>query len=156
MSQSEKERSDVVGGSGGGDDDGGGCSRSDDQKKEMDQVCEGHVRKGKRMALFRFRKVKKQLHRRKKRPSNPSSSATTGCLGKRFCGGGGGCYLCFRKPQTLDSPVESQTSDPNNPEFTCEMLKALIEKNDFYSKECNPHLDLDIDTDNLSSYTDVK
>ncbi|KAA8545334.1 hypothetical protein F0562_020118 [Nyssa sinensis] len=42
MSDSEKERSTVV----GGDDDGGGFSRIDDQKKEMGHVSEGFVRKG--------------------------------------------------------------------------------------------------------------
>uniref|UniRef100_A0A5B7BYF5 Uncharacterized protein n=1 Tax=Davidia involucrata TaxID=16924 RepID=A0A5B7BYF5_DAVIN len=146
MSEPEQERSDVVGGGcGGGDyDDGGGSSRRDDQEKQMGHVCEGHARKAKRVAFFRFRKVKKQLPGRNKRPSNPSS-ATTGCLGKWVCGGGGGCYLCFKQPQTLDSPVESQTSDPNSPEFSHELLKTLIEKNDFYSKECNPHLDINVD-----------
>ncbi|KAJ6344875.1 hypothetical protein OIU77_007134 [Salix suchowensis] len=52
--------------------------------------------------------------------------------------------FCFKQPPTLESSststtLQSQTSDPNHPDFTFDMLKSLIETNDFYSKECNPH-----------------
>ncbi|CAK9155001.1 unnamed protein product [Ilex paraguariensis] len=139
MSESGKERSRLGGGCCGGrsgdDEDDGG-----DRKNENEHGCENCGKRGKRVALFRFRKVKKPFQRRNKK-SNYSSN-----LGKRVCGGGGGgggsgCYFCLKQPQTLDSPGESQTRDPNNPEFTYEILGPVIEKNDFYSKECNTHLD---------------
>ncbi|KAL6964546.1 hypothetical protein U1Q18_035597 [Sarracenia purpurea var. burkii] len=154
MSASAKERSDsgdVVGGDGGDDD---GSDRRDDHrkktKKQRGHGSGGTLRKAKRAALFRFRKVDIKSNRR---PANPSSS---GCLGK-WVGGGGGGYCCFKqthggdgggfccfKPTpVLDSPVETCTSDPNSPEFTFELLRDLIEKNDFYSEECNPHLCID-------------
>ncbi|CAJ1871484.1 unnamed protein product [Sphenostylis stenocarpa] len=54
---------------------------------------------------------------------------------------GNGCRFCFLRPKVLESPNESPTSDPNDPNFTHAMLRTLMEKNDFYSHECNPHLD---------------
>ncbi|KAJ6762463.1 UBIQUITIN CARBOXYL-TERMINAL HYDROLASE-LIKE PROTEIN [Salix purpurea] len=52
--------------------------------------------------------------------------------------------MVLQQPPTLESSststtLQSQTSDPNHPDFTFDMLKSLIETNDFYSKECNPH-----------------
>ncbi|KAL1532894.1 hypothetical protein AAHA92_32852 [Salvia divinorum] len=75
--------------------------------------CKRCGRKGKRPPFFRLRKSKKLLHQ---------------------------SGIC-RQPKTLDSSGESPTSDPNSPDFTFDDLRALIEKNDFYSKDCNPHLD---------------
>ncbi|CAL5329943.1 unnamed protein product [Camellia sinensis] len=135
MSESVKERSDDIVGVGGRDaDDGSGRmddDDDDDQWKKTKQRRHGfgrNLKKAKRVTLFRFRKAKKQLPLRK----NTSAG-----------GSGGGCYCCFKQTPSSDSPVESQTSDPNSPEFTYELLRALIEKNDFYSNECNPHLDSD-------------
>lgn len=53
-------------------------------------------------------------------------------------------FFCFKQPPTLESSstsatLQSQTSDPNNPNFTFDRLKSLIENNDFFSKQCNPH-----------------
>ncbi|KAK3030379.1 hypothetical protein RJ639_038907 [Escallonia herrerae] len=127
MSDLDKDRSDGGGGGGGGfnggyeEDDGGGSGGKTDQRK--------HGRKGKRVALFRFRKVKKRI------PRN-SAANSGGCFGKNV-------GLCFKPSPTVDSAVESPASDPNNPEFGFDLLRALIEKNDFYSEECNTHLDLD-------------
>jgi hypothetical protein len=45
----------------------------------------------------------------------------------------------------LETPNGSPSSDPNDPKFTHSMLKTLIEKNDFFSKECNPHIESFID-----------
>ncbi|XAR52782.1 hypothetical protein NMG60_11021035, partial [Bertholletia excelsa] len=104
--------------------------------------------KGEEGFLFRFRKVDKQLRRKNKKASIPPPYSSPGCFNRRVGGGGrgggiGSCYTCFKQTPTLDSPVESQTSDPNSAEFGFELLRALIESNDFYSKECNPHLDTD-------------
>nr|GLL37495.1 uncharacterized protein LOC104109530 [Ipomoea trifida] len=80
---------------------------------------------GKKACFFRLRKVRGKFRRRK------------ACAGGAGAGGGG----CLKVPRTPDSGGESQTSDPNSPNFSSEMLRILIEKNDFYSKESNPHLD---------------
>ncbi|CAA0833556.1 Unknown protein [Striga hermonthica] len=95
--------------------------------------CKGCGKKSRRLSFLRLRKREKR-----------GISVNPGCLGRRGVGGGGrwGCS-CLGQPRTLDSSGESPTSDPNSSEFTFDMLRALIEKNDFYSKDCNPHLDQD-------------
>ncbi|XP_058218906.1 uncharacterized protein LOC131329656 [Rhododendron vialii] len=122
---SENDRSDgiVVGGGDGSD------RRDDDRIKEETRNGFGSkLGKEKRVPRFRFRK-------KKKGSSNPSPS-TVRKLGNNFC--------CFKQTPTLDSPADaSPTSDPNSPAFTHELLRDLIEKNDFYSKECNHHRDID-------------
>lgn len=72
--------------------------------------------------------------------SFPSCSSSSSASGKRpnraFC-------FCIGQPQTLGSPLfEPRTSDPNDPQFTLDMLRTMIQKNDFYSKDSNPHCDL--------------
>lgn len=106
----------------GGDDKVGGgfCPESVRQK-----VCE----KLGKVPLFRFRK----LVRKNKLP----------CFSGRKENVGGGCFMCFTKSPSDDSPV---TSDPNSPNFTFELMKSMIEKNDFYCKECNTHFDLEGDS----------
>lgn len=130
------------GGSGGEDDAVGGsrCKETDDsEEEEGDNSKDFRKNKGKRVTCFRFRKVKSTLLRRKRKGVSGNSERRREGSG----GGGGGCYLCLRRPLTSDSGGESQTSDPNSPSFTYEMLRVLIEKNDFYSNECNPHLDVE-------------
>lgn len=149
MSKSGKERSNFRGGGGGGgggsgdgddgDEDDEGVRSRDDGKKRREYGCGRNLGKAKQVVLFPFRKAKKQLvYSGRKRSRSSSSSASFS--GKRE--GFVGCFLCFKQPQTTESPANSQTSDPNNPAFTYEHLKVLIEKNDFYSKECNPHIDI--------------
>lgn len=129
-----------AGQSGGDDDDddagagvSGRCKEMDDSEEENDQ---SKKIKGKKVSCFRFRKVKGKFLWRKQKGVSVNSDR------RRELYGGGGCYLCLKKPLTSDSGGESQTSDPNSPTFTYEMLRVFIEKNDFYSKECNPHLDV--------------
>ncbi|KAJ8619284.1 hypothetical protein MRB53_027813 [Persea americana] len=96
-----------------------------DEDGKKKKVCDSRrVRKAKQIVSSPFRKAKK-LYRKKK-----SSSETPGK----------GCYLCFMRPITTDSDAPE---DPNTRELTYEFLKSLIEKNDFYSRECNPHINLD-------------
>ncbi|XP_062156192.1 uncharacterized protein LOC133864025 isoform X1 [Alnus glutinosa] len=148
-----------VGGSGGGihvreDDDN---DDDDDGKKQREDGyasgggCTRDFAKAKQLILHALLKAEKQLLRRRNKKTSSSSgsavaaSANAGTSGKRFgCVGcrGKGRYFCFTQPQTLESP--SHASDPNDPNFTYETLKAFIEKNDFYSKECNTHLDFDL------------
>ena len=142
MSESEKERSDDVDGGGYGDRP---VRRENRQKKNRrGNGFEGHRRKTKWVWPIRLKKDEKLIHRRREKADNGSSSN----LGKRVFCGGGDYSCCFKQISTLNSPIEPQTSDPNSPEFTHELLRGLIEKNDFYSKECNPHLDVDTTAEN--------
>lgn len=55
---------------------------------------------------------------------------------------GKGSGSCFSRPETVESPAESHLSDPEDLAFTHEMLRDLLERNAFYSRECNTHLDI--------------
>lgn len=159
MSFADKEIATVDDKSGDGDDDEGGrgshgrCSCSDEKKQRGFISGNGFSRnfgKAKQVVLHPFTRSKKpQLPRKNKIRSSSSSSAAACFVSSRFRGGGvnggggsKGCYFCFTQPQTLDSPTGSQNSDPEHPNFTFAMLRAFVEKNDFYSKECNPHFDI--------------
>lgn len=133
----DKERPNGVGGgsgSGGDEKEDGGVGST-----EIGDPKEENCRKAKKKAFFRFKKSKKKLHQKRKQRIN------SGCWAKRVFEGGDRCFSCVKKQDTDDSSSKSPTSDPNSEEFTVDMLRALIEKNDFYSKECNPHFDTDRD-----------
>ncbi|KAK8515549.1 hypothetical protein V6N13_139474 [Hibiscus sabdariffa] len=89
----------------------------------------------KQVLLFPFTKFRRKK-RTKTRPSLPSSSSSgkTVVSGDGFCGG-----FCCARPRTSESADDSKPSDPNDPNFTYDMLRTLIEKNHFHSGECNPH-----------------
>jgi hypothetical protein len=163
MSVSDKEISNV-GGSGDDDDQnnssaGGGLHINtkdvvddDNGKKQrgsgygFGSGCTRSFTKAKQVVLHPFTKFKRQLLRRKNKRASSSADTNSRISGKRFCcvNGGKGCYFCFKQPQTFESNSGSRTTDPNDPNFTYDMLKVFIENNDFYSKECNPHLDFDL------------
>ncbi|KAH7835194.1 hypothetical protein Vadar_023721 [Vaccinium darrowii] len=109
------------------------------------------IRKAKRVSLFQFRK-KRRKGVATNPPPPPPPPFRAGCFGNIGGGGaGGGCLHCCLKPNPRvdSSPVEPKpSSDPNSPNFTFELLRALVEKNDFYSKECNPHFDIPEADDN--------
>lgn len=115
----------------GGDDKDGGVSCRESVRQN---VCEKQGKQG-RVPLFRFRK----LRRKNKLPSSESKCC---CFGRKE-NVGGGCFMCFTRSPSDDSPVRS---DPNSPNFTFELVRSMIEKNDFYSKECNTHFDLEGDS----------
>ncbi|KAJ4956839.1 hypothetical protein NE237_013622 [Protea cynaroides] len=125
---SDKGRSDDVGGGGGGGGDEAAVHAEVEVTNKRRRYGE-KIKKAKQVAVYPFRNVKKKLYRKKR-----SSSANPP--------GEGGCYLCFMSPHTSDSPVTRQTSDPKSPEFSYDSLKALIENNDFFSRECNVHMDI--------------
>lgn len=148
-----------VGGSGGGvhardadddedhgdedDDDGNsGKKQRGDGSGSAGGGCARDFRKAKQVILRPFTMAKKQILR-----NTRSATANAGTSGKMFGGvgrRGKGCFFCFTQPPTLESPAQSHASDPNDQNFSYEMLKAFIESNDFYSKDCNPHLDFDL------------
>ncbi|KAM0991815.1 hypothetical protein ACFX2I_010131 [Malus domestica] len=152
------------GGSGSGSGGSHGRCRCSEEKAKKQRGFSGgglsrNFRKAKQVVLHPFGRSKKQLPRKAKPRASASGSASGSSYfapsrafssGKRFGGGGGdgggnkGCYFCFTQSPTLDSPRGSQTSDPEHPNFTFGMLRAFVESNGFYSKDCNPHLDIDV------------
>ncbi|KAK4744683.1 hypothetical protein SAY87_010995 [Trapa incisa] len=80
-----------------------------------------------------------KLTRAKHLLHSSSSSSSPGNSSRRPTPFKERCTLCISRPRTSESPPESPTSDPNDSAFTPEMLRALMENNDFYSKECNTH-----------------
>ncbi|CAH9072032.1 unnamed protein product [Cuscuta epithymum] len=137
--QCRSSRDVIQSGDGSSNEEAGGASGGGiDPNERIEGDANVDNRKGgKKFPLFWFRKVKRSAKRSKHRSS---TSCVPGCFGLAALGGSGGdCCLCFKPPQTADSSSESQTSDPNSPNFSRAMLRGLIEKNDFYSKECNPH-----------------
>lgn len=129
---SDKERWSRPDHSVGGGERSGGADGEDGE-----ETTDPKEKKGKKMSLFRLRKGKKKLPHEKRKQTGVN--VNPGCWGT--IGGGGWRCSCFNQPLTADTSGESPTSDPNSSEFAFDMLRALIEKNDFYSKECNPHLD---------------
>ncbi|TYG38830.1 hypothetical protein ES288_D13G254800v1 [Gossypium darwinii] len=96
----------------------------------------------KQVLMFPFVKFRKKKKKKQAKPlAKPSLSSSSSFSSSKRVGSGGGFYggFCCTRPRTLESADDSNTSDPNDPNFTYEMLKTLIEKNQFYSKECNPH-----------------
>ncbi|XP_068318441.1 uncharacterized protein [Pyrus communis] len=158
----------VVGDDGDDDDDEcgsgsggshGRCRCSEEKAKKQRGFSAGGLSRNfgraKLVVLHPFGRSKKLLPREAKTRGSASGASSLGssCAfssGKMFGGGGGngggnkGCYFCFTKPPTLDSPMGSPTSDPEHPNFTFGMLRAFVESNEFYSKDCNPHLDIDV------------
>ncbi|KAG8363975.1 hypothetical protein BUALT_Bualt19G0079400 [Buddleja alternifolia] len=106
----------IVDHGGGGGDDEDDGDRPTKKGDPNEKKCKGCKKKGKRVSIFRLRKEKRKQRGILRRTVEDSSG---------------------------ESPT---TSDPNNSEFSFDMLRGLIEKNDFYSKECNPHLDVDENT----------
>ncbi|GAB4848229.1 hypothetical protein Ancab_002896 [Ancistrocladus abbreviatus] len=103
------------------------------------------VRRAKRVVLFPFLKFQRLITRNRSRRSSSSShvhspnsnlpSTSTGV-------GGFFCCFCMSQPQTMgttavDGPLKESNSIES--ETSIEFCRVLIEKNDFYAKECNTH-----------------
>lgn len=116
------------------------------KKKEnipLRESCDGsasskniNFSKPNKVVLFPFIKPNRLFHKK----STPAAASNADC----FPGNTSTSCFCFKQPPTLEpsstsTTLQSQPSDPNHPDFTFDMLKSLIETNDFYSKECNPH-----------------
>lgn len=99
------------------------------RKKEGGNGFKKSFSRAKKVVLLPFTS-KSRKHRKSQRRVRIGNGNTGGLL----CG----CF-CLEQPRTLESP-KSNSSDPNDPSFTYDRLKTLIEKNDFFSKECDTHL----------------
>ncbi|CAN8265246.1 unnamed protein product [Cochlearia groenlandica] len=69
--------------------------------------------------------------RKKPKSAKPSSSS-----GSRK----GGCFSVISKRRTEDDDDDDPLSDPNDESFTHEMLRVMLETNDFFCDDCNPHI----------------
>ncbi|KFK26422.1 hypothetical protein AALP_AA8G246400 [Arabis alpina] len=76
-----------------------------------------------------------KIRKKPKSPKQTTSSSRSGGSRK------GGCFPVVRHPRsrTGEDSCDSPTSDPNDEGFTHEMLRVMLETNDFCSNDCNPH-----------------
>lgn len=147
-----------------------GGSDGDDEEDEEDATKKKKKNRtkfdfGKRLVLNQFSKAKNQIRRVRSKKhllsSSSSSTISTSSFSRNLnvssrgkvviiqgegdtsntTRNGFGCKFCFSRPNVLENPNGSPSSDPNDPKFTHSMLKSLLEKNDFCSKECNPHIE---------------
>lgn len=127
------------------------AEREKESKRKKRRVFGRHgvgVRSGKKALLFRFRKFQK-LFELSLSSASPSDSPNSGSrknsswfCGKSRFGGGLCCCACFSKPHVVEDDDAQGNVVPDDPEeFSYEHLKSMIEKNDFYSKECDTHFD---------------
>ncbi|TKY61616.1 hypothetical protein E2542_SST11467 [Spatholobus suberectus] len=136
------------GGSDGDDDDSeiGKSEERSRRRRRRRRMGGGFGRGMGQVVVDQFTKAKKQIRRIRSRKAllpKPRSrnEGKVMIIGGDVSGRGSGCRFCFSRPKVLESPNDSPTSDPNDPNFTHAMLRTLMDKNDFYSKESNPHLD---------------
>ncbi|KAG4916758.1 hypothetical protein AAZX31_19G210600 [Glycine max] len=137
ISFSESDRHRYEGGSDGDDDDSE--IRKNEHRSSRRRMGSGFGK----VVVRQFTKAKKQVRRIRSRTSLLAKSEEGKVvIVEAGVSGRSGCRFCFSRPKVLESPnEESPSSDPNDPNFTHGMLRTLMDKNDFYSKECNPHSD---------------
>ncbi|KAG5044192.1 hypothetical protein AAZX31_03G207200 [Glycine max] len=132
--------SDRHGYEGGSDDDDSEIGKNEHRSSRRRRMGSGFGK----VVVHQFTKAKKQVRRISSRKSLVPKPKGKVVNVEGGVSGRSGCRFCFSRPKVLESLYEeSPTSDPNDPNFTHAMLTTLLDTNDFYSKECNPHLDLD-------------
>ncbi|KAL1211784.1 hypothetical protein V5N11_023774 [Cardamine amara subsp. amara] len=108
--------------------------RDNDNNKKKKKKKEA---KGNRLLIFSFLKSKKRIVSkitRKPLSLNMSSSTSASSGFWKYV-----CFCGIESPNTLEWS-SSCNSDPKDENFTIEMLRVLVQTNDFFSKDCNPHL----------------
>ncbi|XP_062081695.1 uncharacterized protein LOC133788285 [Humulus lupulus] len=135
-------------GDGDDDDESGGVQGRDEQKPKKRAKWHGcygfsmNFGKARHLVLGPFTKAQRKRSRKTHIKASSNSSALVAAPNASSSSSSGkGCCLCIKKSGIGESSFGSPTSDPNDPTFTYDVLKVLIERNDFYSKECNSHLD---------------
>ncbi|CAH8337332.1 unnamed protein product [Eruca vesicaria subsp. sativa] len=101
-----------------------------EKEEDENQSVIPSISKPRKRFIDKFRKKPKSPKR-----SSSSSSSRSGGSHK------GGCFSLRRRRRTEEeegSP-SSPVSDPNDECFTHEMLRVMLETNDFFSNDCNPH-----------------
>lgn len=97
----------------------------DDEDNQLDTTNQ-LVTKSKNRFIAKFRK----------KPKSPKGSRK------------GGCFRVMMRPRRRErdgdddddaDSVSSLVSDPNDERFSHEMMRVMLETNDFCSDECNPH-----------------
>lgn len=99
----------------------------DDNKKKKES-------KGNRFLIPFVSKAKKRIVSKiRRKPLSPSPSSSSCGFWKK---------VCFCGTESSNTPVWScsSTSDLKDENFTSENFRVLLQRNDFFSKDCNPHL----------------
>ncbi|KAJ4900626.1 Uncharacterized protein Rs2_14577 [Raphanus sativus] len=99
----------------------------DDGVENENQLVMPSISKPRKRFIDKFRKRPKSP----KRQSSSSGSSKGGCFSLR--------RRRRREEEEEDGSPSSPVSDPNDESFTHEMLRVMLETNDFCSNECNPH-----------------
>ncbi|KAL2906809.1 Ubiquitin-like-specific protease 1A [Bienertia sinuspersici] len=123
------------------DEDNGVIKKTEKQKKGSLQFGGCSYRTAKKVVVSPFNKVHKLYKKHKKSSSCSSNSHQIPILSSNNTStrsGNSFSCLCVSKPQNLETDFEA--IDPNESGVSYEYIKSLIEKNDFYSKECNTHI----------------
>ena len=76
---------------------------------------------------------KRFIDKFRKKPKSPKRSSSSSGSRK------GGCFSLRRPRRRTEEEPSSPVSDPNDECFTHEMLRVMLETNDFCSDDCNPH-----------------
>ncbi|ESQ32176.1 hypothetical protein EUTSA_v10005106mg [Eutrema salsugineum] len=90
-----------------------------------------------RLVLPSISKTRKRfVDKIRKKPKSPKPSSSSRSGSRK-----GGCFSMMRPRRTeeSESSPSSPLSDPNDECFTHDMLRVMLETNDFCSNECNPH-----------------
>ncbi|KAG2244429.1 hypothetical protein Bca52824_093706 [Brassica carinata] len=104
------------------------------KKKKKENEEDGGIENENQSVMPSISKPRKRfIDKFRKRPKSPNRSRS----GSRK----GGCFSLRRPRRTEeeDGSPSSPVSDPNDECFTHEMLRVMLETNDFCSNDCNPH-----------------
>ncbi|CAH2044483.1 unnamed protein product [Thlaspi arvense] len=111
--------------------------KKEDDDVEEDGVADG-FEKGNQLVMPSISKTRKRfVDKFRRKPKSPKrSSSPSPSSGSRK----GGCFSMMRPRRTEEEESPSSpSSDPNDESFTHEMLRVMLETNDFCSDDCNPH-----------------
>ncbi|CAG7872203.1 unnamed protein product [Brassica rapa] len=108
------------------------------RKKKEEEEEEDGIESENQLVMPSISKPRKRfIDKFRKRPKSPKRSSSRSGSRK------GGCFSLRRRRRRTEEGEEeedsSTVSDPNDECFTHEMLRVMLETNDFCSNECNPH-----------------
>ena len=106
---------------------------NDEENPEISATGTDKEPKRKKGLHFQFSKLRNSLKSSFSCSSASSPDSSRGYGGRLLC-----CCACLKEPEVVEIP-EGDLDDPEG--FSYECLKSMIERNDFYSKECDTHID---------------
>uniref|UniRef100_A0A1J3D6Z9 Uncharacterized protein n=1 Tax=Noccaea caerulescens TaxID=107243 RepID=A0A1J3D6Z9_NOCCA len=126
----------------GGDNDNNKARRRKKKKKDDAKevgIADGFEDRNQSVMPSISKPRKRFIDRIRKKPKSPKRSSSSSSSSSRSGSRKGGCFSVMRPRRREEDGDSSPTSDPNDESFTHEMLKVMLETNDFCSDECNPH-----------------